>query len=137
MVKPAVAMSLPLAKNRPFAKLQAKRLYIGPELFEQYFEDSKQISGENLTKVLEANMSYTLPERFRECKARVLSMVGEKEKGAMLNSNEQIVAAVNGAGVVMPGIGHGVSLTNPDLFNRIMEAWVEGKELPAGLKIIK
>ena len=138
MVKPAVAMSLPLAKNRSFAKLQAKQLYIGPELFEQYFEDSKQISGENLTKVLEANMSYTLPEGFGQCNARVLSIVGEKEKGAMLKSNAEIVAAsANGTGVIVPGIGHGVSLANPDLFNRIMEAWIEGKELPAGLKLVK
>lgn len=137
LVKPLLAMSLPLVKNRSFAKLQAKQLYIGPELFEQYFADSQLISAADLTSITEANMSFALPEEFGRCHARVLTMVGEKEKGIMLQSGRDIRAATKGgAGVMVPGVGHGVSLADPDLFNGILEAWVEGRALPPGLKSI-
>lgn len=137
LTKPMLAISLPLIKNRAFAKLQARQLYVGPELFEQYFRDSQLISAANLTKVLEANMSYTLPQGFAQCQAKVLTMVGEKERGVMLQSGAKIaLAAQNGIGVVVPGIGHGVSLANPELFNQVVDAWIEGKELPRGLRAI-
>ena len=36
-------------------------------------------------------------------------------------------------GYSVPGIGHGVSLANPELFNKIVKAWIENGNLPEGL----
>lgn len=57
-IKPIISLSFPLMKNKHFAKLQAKTLYIPEELFQQYYEESLHLKRETLIRVLEENMSF-------------------------------------------------------------------------------
>ncbi|MHA6260115.1 alpha/beta fold hydrolase [Sporosarcina sp. CAU 1771] len=130
-INPLVNMSYPLIKNRTFSKLQAKTLYLGKEHFEKYYTESCQMKRHTLVRILQENMSFEIPNGFSEASGSIVVTVGEKEKGIMKNSALDLVKAnPNCTGVIIPGIGHGVSLAEPDLFNRLIKKWMDEKELP-------
>ena len=137
MIKPMFRMSYGLIKNRKFARLQAAQLYISDEDFEIYFEESKNILLKDLIQVLESNMSYSLPPEFKNAKVKIMVLVGAKEKGVMLKSaHDMLQSNKYSTGYSVPGIGNGVSLANPELFNQVTCSWIENKEMPAGLTAI-
>ncbi|WP_342478740.1 alpha/beta hydrolase [Paenibacillus sp. FSL H7-0350] len=131
LIGPAVRLSFPLIKYRWFAKLQAKTLYLGEEYLERYVEESRQMELMTLIRVLEENMSFRIPAGFSEASGKILVTVGEREKSVMKQSARYLVAAnPRSMGVVIPRMGHGVPLAKPELFNKLVEAWIQGGELP-------
>lgn len=136
-IRPLIGLSFPLIKHRWFSKLQAKSMYIREEDFEKYYAESRCIKQDTLVRVLEENMSFEIPADFRKATGKLLVTVGEKEKAVMKESAKDIVKAnSNCTGVVIPEIGHGVSLAKPDFFNLLVEAWVEKGSLPPECKTI-
>ena len=137
MIRPMFRMSYGLIKNRRFAKLQAAQLYISDENFEIYFEESKNTLLKDLIQVLESNMSYSLPPEFKNAKVKIMVLVGSKEKGVMIKSAHDMLQSNNYCkGYSAPGIGHGVSLADPQLFNELIKAWIENGILPTRLAAI-
>ena len=131
LIGPAVRLSFPLIKYRWFEKLQAKALYLGEEYLEQYVEESRQMELKTLIRVLEENMSFRIPAGFSEAAGKILVTVGEREKSVMKQSARELVAAnPRSRGVEIPRMGHGLSLAKPELFNKLVEAWIQGWELP-------
>lgn len=136
-IKPLIKLTFPLIKNKSFAKLQAKTLYVGQEYFEQFYEDSSKMKVDTLIKILQENMSFAIPRDFSKAQCNILVTVGEKEKVNMKKSALHLVNSnPNCQGVMLPNIGHGVSLANPVFFNRFVEEWLIDGKLPEG-KIIK
>ncbi|SES25399.1 Pimeloyl-ACP methyl ester carboxylesterase [Gracilibacillus ureilyticus] len=133
-MEPMIRWTFPLIKNRRFAKLQAKTLYIKENNFEKYYKESCQISRETLIRVLKENMAFKIPDNFHQVETRMLITVGQKEKSIMKKSAQDLVAAnKNCTGIVLKHIGHGVSLANPEVFHQIVESWLEKNEL-SGVK---
>ncbi|WP_339219661.1 alpha/beta hydrolase [Paenibacillus sp. FSL H8-0332] len=131
LIGPAVRLSFPLIKYRWFAKLQAKTLYLDEEYLERYIDESRQMELKTLIRVLEENMSFRIPAGFSEAAGKILVTVGEREKSVMKSSARDLVAAnPRSMGVEIPRIGHGLSLAKPELFNKLVEAWIQGGELP-------
>lgn len=132
-IRPLIKLTFPLIKNKSFAKLQAKTLYVDQEYFEQYYEDSSKMKVDTLIKILKENMSFAIPHDFSKAKCNILVTVGEKEKGNMKKSAIHLVNSnPNCQGVVLSNIGHGVSLANPEFFNRFVEEWMKDGTLPDG-----
>lgn len=132
-IRPLIKLTFPLIKNKSFAKLQAKTLYVDQEYFEQYYEDSSKMKVDTLIKILKENMSFAIPHDFSKAKCNILVTVGEKEKGNMKKSAIHLVNSnPNCQGVVLSNIGHGVSLANPEFFNRFVEEWMKDGKLPDG-----
>lgn len=137
MVKPSIKLTFPLIKFRFFSKLQAKQLYIGPNLFEKYFKDSTRMSLDTLTIVLEENMSFQLPNSYSDVKAKLLITVGEKERKVMKNSAIDLLSKQDKSkAITITGIGHGIPLAAPEFFNDILENWLEGVGLLLNTKEI-
>ncbi|GIO90465.1 MULTISPECIES: alpha/beta fold hydrolase [Paenibacillus] len=125
MIVPSVRLSFPLMRRRWFSKLQAGTLYVGEDDFEHYYAESLQMNQKLLVSVLTENMSYSLSPQIAESNARLLVTVGEKERGIMRKSAEDLVGHSDRAvGVVFPGIGHGIPLANPELFNHVVDGWL-------------
>ena len=80
-IRPSVKLTFPLVKNKFFSKMQAKTLYIDKELFNTYYEESRQMNADTLIRVLQENMNFTIPETFKNARAKILVTVGEKERG--------------------------------------------------------
>lgn len=129
MIQPMIRMAFPLIKNRSFAEIQAKSLAIGPEYFEQYYEESCKMEQSNLIRILEENMQFTLPESFQAARCKMLITVGQNEKRVMLKSARDLVRAnPNVVGFEIPNMGHVLPFSAPALFNKLLEALVEEKD---------
>jgi len=137
LIRPSIKLSHPLVKNKFFSKLQAKTLYIGKEYFNSYYEESSAMKSGSLIRILEENMSFKIPVGFNRAKAKILVTVGEQEKGMMKKSAEDItISHSNCTGIIIPNVGHGISLASPEFFNHLVESWLEGGTLPEDAKVI-
>jgi len=128
-IRPSIKLTFPLARNRVFSKLQAKMLYISEHYFDQYYAEICDMKLDTLVQILEENMTFALPAGFKNASGKILITVGQKEKAIMKASAKDIVQSnLNCTGVIIPAIGHGVSLAQPELFNKLVEEWiVDGK----------
>ena len=69
--------------------------------------------------------------------AKALVAVGEPETPVAKSDARKLVAGINGAqGVIAPKVGHVWNLEAADLFNRMVEAFVNDKPLPSELKAL-
>jgi pimeloyl-ACP methyl ester carboxylesterase len=137
-IRPTVKLSFPFIKKRWFSKLQAKTLYIGEDDFEKYYEESCQMELDALVRILEENMSFTIPDGFSKASGKILVTVGEKEKAMMKKSAKDITEATpNSTGIIIPNMGHGVPIAMPNFFNKMAETWIEEGEIPEECKRIR
>jgi len=128
--------TMPLVRNRTFAKLQARTLYIPDDDFETYYQESRRTTWASLSAVMEANMAFRIPERFGEAQGKILVTVGSQEKAIMHSSMHDLVQAnVNCTGCTLPNVGHGAPLAAPDLFNRLVESWMTDGVLPGNVRM--
>ena len=90
LVGPAFGMSWGLIGNRRFAALQFRALHIKPELFEDYYRDSRAVSRRDMIAFMKANTGYSLKESIRQCRAETRLFVGEKEPRGVRRSAELV-----------------------------------------------
>jgi len=133
----SLMITYPLVKIKSFSKIQAKSMYILEDDFEKYYLESTQMSRETFLRIMEDNMSFSIPENFKHATGKILVTVGEKERKIMKDSfSELINSNPNCKGVIFQKIGHGISLAQPKLFNKLVEGWVEQDALPDEVKVI-
>ncbi|KOP68559.1 alpha/beta hydrolase [Bacillus sp. FJAT-18019] len=133
-IEPSVRMTYPLIRYRWFSGLQAKTLYVDETHFEQYYAESLQMSREMLVSVLQENMSYAVSPAIQETTTKLLITVGEKERGSLKKSAEDLEElCVHADRIVFPGIGHGIPLADPGLFNRVVDHWLDTGTVPEDL----
>ncbi len=132
-IRPSIKLTAPLMRQRWFAHLQAKTLYVGEDYLDRYFEESCSMRPDTLIRILEENMSFGIPADFKKSTAKTLVTVGAREKAMMRYSAADIVAInANCKGVVIPNMGHGLPMANAGLFNGIVESWINDAALPDG-----
>jgi pimeloyl-ACP methyl ester carboxylesterase len=137
LLTPLFKLSFPLTQMRSFAKLQSKVLYIQESQFEHYFKDSKEISLKSFLQVMQENMSFEVPKDYSHSKTNILVTVGEKEKSIMKKSAVELVQKnPNSKGIIIPNVGHGISLANPGYFNNMVEEWISKGSIPGDTKAI-
>ena len=138
LIRPSIKLTFPLIKYKLFSKLQAKTLYIGKDYFDTYYKESTTMKSDTLIRILEENMSFVIPADFHKANGKILVTVGEKEKSIMKESAKDIVSNnANCIGVIIPNVGHGISLAHPDYFNHLIDKWLKEGVLPRDVKIIK
>ncbi|MBA4536557.1 alpha/beta hydrolase [Bacillus aquiflavi] len=137
LIRPFVKLAFPLIKNKTFSKVQAKTLYINQDYFATYYQESCRMQLETLVKILEENMSFKIPNDFKQAKGNILITVGEKEKNIMKKSAIDLVKNnPNCQAVIIPNVGHGVPMAKPNIFNQMIEAWINEGIILEG-KVIK
>ncbi|WP_432355901.1 alpha/beta fold hydrolase [Sporosarcina sp. A2] len=138
MIRPSVKFTFPLISIKYFARLQSKILYVSEEHFEAYYEETSQMKADSLIRILKENMSFEIPNDFNKARCKILVTVGEKEKGIMKKSAIDIVSSnSNCLGIIIPSVGHGVSLQKPNFFNQMVEKWLLECVLPINAIPIK
>ena len=138
LIRPTIKLTFPLIKLKSFSKLQAKTLFVDKHYFETYYKESSSMKAETLIRILEENMSFKIPNDFSKAKGKILITVGEKEKTIMKKSAKDIVSNnPNCTGIIIRNIGHGVPLAKPDLFNQMIEEWLDKEVLIEGTITIK
>lgn len=121
----SLKLFLPLINNRAFSRIQAQSMYIDDDNFETYYQESRLMDKDMFVSIMHANMTFKLPTNFKSASSKILVTVGEKEKGMMKKSLADIVENnPNCKGLIIPEVGHGISLANPDFFNKLVEDWI-------------
>ncbi|MGG1593137.1 alpha/beta fold hydrolase [Terribacillus saccharophilus] len=121
IIQCAVSLTYPLVKKRSFAALQARALSIPAEDFDAYYQYSLQISSIALTKMLEENMQFSIPQDFSNIKTDVLVTVGAKEKQIMKRSAAELTNRNSDcSSLLIADIGHGFPVEQPQLFNLLL-----------------
>lgn len=122
---------LPLARNKMFSRMQAKYMYINEQYFNDYYQETIAITKESFFKVMYENMSFSIPKGFTTTCSRILVLIGKKENSIIKKSMANILESnKNCLGVMVPGVGHGISLHNPTYFNELIKDWIENKKIP-------
>ncbi|HZH62751.1 MAG TPA: alpha/beta hydrolase, partial [Metabacillus sp.] len=88
--------------------------------------ESCQINKDAFVRVMNENMSFVIPNSFKNSSSKILVTVGEKERKIMKDSMKEIIESnPNCKGLIIPRIGHGFPLAEPKLFNATLEEWIE------------
>lgn len=118
LIAPTFGCSYGLIKNRGFAKLQFRSLHMKPDLFEEYYRDTCQITKADMIAFLKENTAYEAKRELQSCHADVRIVVGGKEQNAMLRSARLLHAMLpNNTLEIKDGLYHGeYSINNPDLY---------------------
>lgn len=131
LIKPIVKISIPLTRVEWFARLQARAFGIPEKYFTDYFADTKSITAGTLEQILVENTNYGLSKELRLCSVPTLILAGQKEIKIMRNSAKDLATALpNSKGYLVQGVGHSFIFKDPQLFNKILRAWLTNKELP-------
>ena len=116
LIKPMFSLSYGLVKMKYFAQMQFDYLHIRKDLFEDYYQDTSQISKENMIAFLKANTSYEIKPGLQNVHTKVHVLVGEKEQKKMICSAEQLHKALPGSVLeIKKGLYHGeYSINHPE-----------------------
>ena len=120
LIKPMFSLSYSLVKMKYFAQMQFDYLHIRKDLFEDYYQDTSQISKENMIAFLKANTSYEIKPSLQDTHTKVYVLVGEKEQKKMICSAEQLHKALPGSVLeIKKGLYHGeYSINHPEEYTK-------------------
>ena len=108
LIKPMINMSFWLIKQKWFSKLQFKELKIKHDLFNDYYRDTCNIKKDDMISFLKANTSYSLKERIKDTKVKVLIFVGQKELSNIIRSAKLLNQNIpNSQLKILPNLYHG------------------------------
>jgi len=114
---------MPLARKRWFARLQARALAIGDDMFEDYFRTTAAIGGRTMEAVLRGNSAFGIPDGWRRTETPALVVVGQRERAVMKRSAKLLAEAhPSGRLCLVDGVGHGLPLEDPERFRTMLAA---------------
>jgi len=114
-IKGTTALTIPtyklfyhLIKQKWFAKMQAKTLFVPNDMFEQYYEDSLKINKQSLINITLSNGNYELKDSINKVQTKVLIIVGSKELKIMRNSAQKLHSSISNSRLyIADNMGHG------------------------------
>jgi pimeloyl-ACP methyl ester carboxylesterase len=129
LIGPAFGSSYGLIKNKSFARLQFQSLHLKPQLFEDYYRDTSQISKSDMIAFMKANTSYALKKTFIDASAEIHVYVGEKESGELRRSAEAICRLRPSCKLHrMKGLRHGeFSINHADRYANAVRNIINGR----------
>ena len=119
LIAPTFGSSYGLIKNRGFAKLQFRSLHMRPDLFEEYYRDTCQITKSDMITFLKANTAYEAKKQeLQSCQAEIRIVVGGKEQKTMLRSARLLHAMLPKSTLeIKDGLYHGeYSINHPEQY---------------------
>lgn len=123
-----------LFKPETLAKMTVQQLGLKPEQYELVYDDLVVSStAEFSIRLLEAIAGLEMPVNNT---LPLLVVVGEKETPAAKAVVKDMAKMPNTIGVIIPGLHHLMAVQDPDVFCRLVRAWVERQPLPAEFTLI-
>lgn len=124
LVKPTIALSMPLIKSKSFAKMQFKQFGLPEIWFEDYYQDSLKISRTTLTNISLSNLSFDFSQTVADLP--VLILVGEQEKSIMKKSAYKTANFLPNSQLLMiKSAGHGIPYEQPEQFNDLLNGFLD------------
>jgi pimeloyl-ACP methyl ester carboxylesterase len=123
-----------LLTNRFGKQVFARMLHLPPDAMPDYQASIEALSMPSLKRIIRQIADYVPPEYLEAVSIPTLFVTGEKDVAANRRSVMQLAQQVPSAvGVYAPGAHHGWNGEDPELFNEMTRAWIEGQPLPQRL----
>ena len=118
LIAPTFGSSYGLIKNMAFAKLQFRSLHLKPDLFEEYYRDTCQITKSGMIAFLKANTAYAPKRALQNCQAEIRIVVGGKEQKTIIQSANLLHEMLQKSVLeIKEGLHHGeYSLNHPERY---------------------
>ena len=126
LIRPTFSMSYGLISKKWFSKLQFNSLRIKKELFDEYYRDICKIGKKDMIAFMEANSKYEIKSSLKDTNAKVVVVVGDKERTIIKKSAQKIHQTINDSEfLTLPNYYHGdFSINHPqeyvDMLNKIV-----------------
>lgn len=127
LIRPALASSYWLIRNKSFARIQFSSLHLQKERFDEYYRDTCKIRKENMIAFLKANTAYSLKSSISGTTAKTLIIIGGRENREIQQSAKTISQAIRDSQImVMPGLYHGeFSINQPERYMQTITKMLE------------
>ncbi len=130
----------PFQASRWYARLNMRHAAGIPEqYFSQFWEDYQRLTADSFAHVVAENMAFRQPPGLERARLPVLVVVGRQEYAPMHASARDLLKALPEARGVIVDVGrslaenHNWNLNAPELFTRMVRAWLTAQPLPAEL----
>jgi pimeloyl-ACP methyl ester carboxylesterase len=132
----------PFRNNAAYIRLNMRSGAAVPdEYFPQFLEDVRSGDADSFADPVITSINFRLPAGLERVHTPVLAVAGKKEPKLMQASLRDLVAAIpsaQGCLLNLPGSKsfrqeHLWNLNYPELFNKALRAWLEGRPLPPEL----
>jgi pimeloyl-ACP methyl ester carboxylesterase len=128
------AIYMPFRGIEVLIRANMKSLGIPAKYLPQFRENTQLLTRGTFARITRENMRFRLPCNLDKVTTPTLIMIGQKERGIMHKSANELVTAIPTAqGCVAPNVGHNWNFEAPELFSRTVRAWIEDKPLPSVL----
>lgn len=103
--------------------------------FAEFAADTRRMTADSFTHVTTENMTFRIPPGLERVTAPVLIVVGQHEMKVMNDSARDLLKAIpNALGRIATHRGHNWVLETPDLFGRVVRAWINDQPLPSEMR---
>jgi pimeloyl-ACP methyl ester carboxylesterase len=115
-----------LIKMKWLSKTQAKVLFVPENMFEHYYSDSLKMSKQSLINIILSNGTYALKSGIENANAKVMIIIGEKERRIMKKSAQILHDKIPESKLyISKKMGHGeLSLVYPKEYVKLIHAFI-------------
>jgi pimeloyl-ACP methyl ester carboxylesterase len=125
---------LPFIKSEFMLRANAKGLHIPDEQYDAYRASARAMSRAAFLRIGDELMGFRLPEGDVQIQCPTLVVAGQNEQPLIRQSLSALLRILPyGQGRIVPGVGHGWNGEAPDLFTRMVDAWMNDQPLPSEL----
>ncbi len=125
---------MPFRNIPALIKANMRSLGVPLEYYEAFAEDTRKLSAAAFQRITTENMTFGMPPGLENAARPTLALVGEKELGAMLDSARDLRKTLPDCRAFrVRGESHNWPLSNPALFARILNAFLDDRPLPGEL----
>ncbi len=125
---------LPLMRREFMLRQNARYLHIPNNIYSAFKESQLRFTSRTYTDVMAEVDRFRISSRLNEIQQPLLAVVGEKEPKTMfLQAHKAVSTLPNAVGRIAPKGSHGWNSIDPDLFNRMVRAWINNQPLPLEL----
>lgn len=135
LLRATLAAYWPVRNQTFWIRANMKSYQIPLEFEPEMREETRNMSIDGFMEMVgNENLGFRLPEGLEKADLPVLVAVGQKEYGVMHHSACDLAEALpNARAVTAQGVGHNWSLEAPQVFTRMVRAWVTRQALPPEL----
>ena len=136
LLRATLAVYWPVRNQTFWIRANMKSYKIPPEFEPEMREETRNMTMDGFLEMVgNENLGFRLPSGLERANLPVLVVAGQKEYRVIYQSARDLAAALpNARAVVAQGVGHNWSLEAPQVFTRMIRAWVTGQPLPAELR---
>ncbi|MEM1045412.1 MAG: alpha/beta hydrolase [Pseudomonadota bacterium] len=137
-VKLVTRLLVPFCPTPFFSRQTAKMIKVPKDDIPRFVSEAGKACGRDVVQACLDVVDYNAPVSLRTVETPTLFLAGGKEHPHILASLGRLAGMMpNARAAIAPGLGHGWSREDPDLFAAAIRARVTGGPLPDGLRPVE